>query len=259
MKGFSVRGFILNKFRKIGVLMREYEFVYMRYQKFPIVASFFILVVLLGLYFFVPAFNEAMREAFSVLTSGDEQMIKEWVSKFGMWGPLALIVAMVISMFLFVMPNLLLLIISSLSYGPLWGSVISLVAVFVSSSIAYAIGYSIGPVILRRLLKEEMRLKLTRLIRNYGVGTIILFRLSPILSNEAISFIPAALKMNYRRFITATMVGSAPVIGILAFTAAEGNFKPVLIWLSVISIVAYIVYIFIDIRTKKRRETVSVR
>lgn len=226
----------------------------MRYQKYPVIFSVVILVTLLGFYIFMPSFGGAIREAFDILTSGNETEIKEWVSEFGMWGPLVIVIAMVISMFLFVIPNLLLLIISSLSYGPLWGSVISLVAVFISSSIAYAIGYSIGPAILRRFLKEETRLKLTQIIKDYGVGAIILFRLSPVLSNEAISFIPAFLKMKYKRFILATLAGSVPVIGILAFTAGEGNFKPVLIWLSVVSIVAYVVYLFIDTRRKKRRK-----
>lgn len=231
----------------------------MSYRKFPVVLSILLLCFLFGFYFFVPSFNLAIRDTFNILTSGEEAVIREWVSRFGIWGPLIIVVAMVASMFLFVIPNLLLLIISSLSYGPLWGSVISLVAVFVSSSIAYVIGYSIGPVILRRVLKDKMRAKLTQLVMDYGVGAIILFRLSPILSNEAISFIPALLKMRYKRFILATLAGSAPVIGILAFTAGEGNFKPVLIWLSIISILAYAIYLFIDIRRKKRRKIASVR
>lgn len=229
----------------------------MRYRKFPVViVSVLLVCCLLGFYFFVPSFRGTITDAFEMLTSGNEAAIKEWVSEFGVWGPLIIIVAMVASMFLFVVPNLLLLIISSLSYGPLWGSVISLIAIFVSSSIAYWIGYSIGPVVLRRLLKDETRLKLMQLVMDYGVGAIILFRLSPVLSNEAISFIPALLKMRYKRFILATLIGSVPVVGILAFTAGQGNFKPVLIWLSVISIVGYLIYLFIDIRSKKRRNAV---
>ena len=229
----------------------------MRYRKYPVIISILLLVFILGSYFFVPSFNGAINEAFSVLTSGDETKIKNWVSKFGIWGPLVIVLAMVASMFLFVVPNLLLLIISSVSYGPLWGSVISLIAVFISSSIAYMIGYSIGPVILRRLLKDKVRVKLTQLVRDYGVGAIILFRLSPVLSNEAISFIPAFLKMRYKRFILATLAGSAPIIGILAFTAGGDNFKPVLIWLSILSIVVYLLYLYIDIRRKRRRRSMT--
>ena len=223
-------------------------------RKLPLIISLLLLFLFFICYFLIPSFNDSIQEAFSVLTSGDENMIRDWVSRFGVWGPVVIILAMVASMFLFVLPNLLLLIISSLSYGPLWGSVISIVAVFVSSTIAYLIGYWIGPAILKRILKDNARVKLTELIKEYGVGAIILFRLSPILSNEAISFIPAFLRMNYKKFILATLIGSSPVIAILAFTAGKGNFKTVLIWLSIISLGVYILYLIIDIRRKKKRK-----
>lgn len=224
-------------------------------KKLPFTISILFLFVFFACYFGIPSFNSAIREAFNVLVSGDKELIRDWVSQFGIWGPLVIILAMVASMFLFVVPNLLLLIISSVSYGPLWGSVISVVAVFVSSTVAYLIGYWVGPALLRKILNEKTRTKLTQLIKDYGIGAIILFRLSPVLSNEAISFIPAFLRMNYSRFIVATLIGSAPVIGILAFTTGgdNGDLKTVLIWLSVISLIAYTIYLTIDIRKKKKR------
>lgn len=225
-------------------------------KKLPFTISFLVLFIFFACYFFIPSFNSSIREAFNVLISGDKDLIRDWVSQFGIWGPLVIILAMVASMFLFVVPNLLLLVISSVSYGPLWGSVISVVAVFISSTVAYLIGYWVGPALLRRILNEKTRTKLTSLVKDYGIGAIILFRLSPILSNEAISFIPAFLRMNYTKFIVATLIGSAPVIAILAFTTGDGNgnLKTVLIWLSVISLIAYIIYLTIDIRKKKKRK-----
>lgn len=223
-------------------------------RKHILVTSVFILFILLSCYLFIPSVNDGINKAFGILTSGDEALIKDWVSDFGMWGPLVIIVGMVASMFLFVVPNLLLLIISSVSYGPLWGSLISLVAVFISSTVAYSLGYWIGPGILKRLLSGNAHEKMTKLVRLYGVGAIILFRMSPLLSNEAISFIPALLRMRYKKFILATLAGSIPIIAILAYTAGEGNFKIVMIWLSVISLVGYIIYVFIARRARTRKK-----
>lgn len=223
-------------------------------RKTLLVTSVLVLIILISCYFFIPAVNGGINEAFEILTSGDEARIKDWVSDFGLWGPLVIIVGMVASMFLFVVPNLLLLIISSVSYGPLWGSLISLVAVFISSTVAYSLGYWIGPSVLKRLVGSNVHEKMTRLVRMYGVGVIVLFRMSPLLSNEAISFIPALLRMKYKKFILATLAGSVPVIAILAYTAGEGNFKTVMIWLSIISLVGYVVYLFIGQRVRSRRK-----
>lgn len=223
-------------------------------RKTLLVTSGLVLIIILSCYFFIPAVNGRINEAFEILTSGDEARIKDWVSDFGLWGPLVIIIGMVASMFLFVVPNLLLLIISSVSYGPVWGSLISLVAVFISSTVAYSLGYWVGPSVLKRLLGSNVHEKMTRLVRLYGVGVIVLFRMSPLLSNEAISFIPALLRMKYKKFILATLAGSVPVIAILAYTAGEGNFKTVMIWLSIISLVGYVVYLFIGQRVRSRRK-----
>lgn len=223
-------------------------------RKILIVTSVLILIALISSYFLIPGVNQGVNKAFDILTSGDQDRIKEWVSEFGLWGPLVIIVGMVASMFLFVVPNLLLLIISSVSYGPLWGSVISLVAVFISSTVAYSLGYWVGPGILKRFLSKNTHEKLTKMVRLYGVGIIILFRISPLLSNEAISFIPALLRMRYKRFILATLAGSVPVIGILAYTSGEGNFKTVMIWLSVVSLIGYAIYLYIANRIRTKRK-----
>ena len=226
----------------------------MRSRKTLLVTSILILIILVSCYFFIPSINGGINKAFEILTSGDEALIEDWVSDFGIWGPFVIIVGMVASMFLFVVPNLLLLIISSVSYGPLWGSLLSLVAVFISSTVAYSLGYWVGPGILKRLLSSSAHEKMTKLVRVYGVGVIILFRMSPLLSNEAISFIPALLRMRYKKFILATLAGSVPIIAILAYTAGKGNFKTVMIWLSVISLMGYIIYLFIAQRVRTRRK-----
>src|SRR5690606_12125204 len=109
-------------------------------RKLPLIISILLLLLFFSCYFLIPSFNHSIHETFSILTSGDEDMIKDWVSEFGLWGPVVIILAMVASMFILGFPNLLMLIISSVSYGPIWGSVISIIAVFISSTAAYLIG-----------------------------------------------------------------------------------------------------------------------
>ena len=51
-------------------------------------------------------------------------------STFGVFGPVIIIVGMMVQMFLFVVPNVLLMMIAIVSYGPVWGGIISFVGVF---------------------------------------------------------------------------------------------------------------------------------
>src|SRR5687767_3585592 len=70
---------------------------------------------LIASYFIFPGFNEGVKEAFDVLTSDDESRIESWVAQFGMMGPVVIILAMTVQMFLFIVPNVLLMMIAIIS------------------------------------------------------------------------------------------------------------------------------------------------
>ena len=71
----------------------------------------------------LPGFYQ--MKVFDVLTSNDEKRIRLWVSQFKLAGPVVLILIMVVQMFLFVVPNVFIMIVAIVSYGPFWGAVIS--------------------------------------------------------------------------------------------------------------------------------------
>ncbi|WP_241077719.1 TVP38/TMEM64 family protein [Flavimarina sp. Hel_I_48] len=201
---------------------------------------------IVGCYFFIPTIREFMDTAWSVLTSDDEQHIQEWVSGFGWLGPILLILAMVVQMFLIVIPTIALMVVSILAYGPIWGSVIVLMAVFAASSVGYFIGRYLGKNFITKLLGEKTENKITKFIESYGSWAVIITRLNPLLSNDAISFIAGLLKMGYWKFIGATMVGILPLT---VFIAILGKYteqlKTGLLWGSILSLSIFICYVLL--------------
>lgn len=95
----------------------------------PLIISLCILALLLGCYFLWPAFQQFLNHAYQVLTSDDKQRITQWVSQFGAWGPLLIILAMIAQMFLFVIPSVLVMVVTILAYGPVWGTVLTIAGV----------------------------------------------------------------------------------------------------------------------------------
>src|SRR5690606_24547986 len=104
-------------------------------SKLPVYLSVLLVAGLVVSYFTVPSINHFFKEAWGVLTSDDEARIKTWVEGFGWFGPVTLVLAMVIQMFLLVIPTTLIMIVSVLAYGPVWGSVISFAAVLTAASV----------------------------------------------------------------------------------------------------------------------------
>ena len=223
-------------------------------SKAPLYISIALVAALVLSYFFIPAVNNFLSTGWDVLTSGDEKRIETWVSQFGIFGPLLIISAMILQMFLLVIPTPLLMVVSIVAYGPIIGSIILFVAIYLASSFGYFIGRYFGPVIVEKLIGHKTEKKIENFIDDYGFWTVIVVRLSPFLSNDAISFVGGVLKMGYWRFIGATMIGISPLIIFVAYLG--GNYdrlKTGLIWTSIISLVLFIAFVWWDKKKRKNK------
>lgn len=219
-------------------------------SKAPLFISLLIIATLLLSYFFIPSVQDFLNNSWNVLTSNDHDRIKAWVGNFGWIGPIVIIFSMVIQMFLLVIPSIILMVVSILAYGPIWGSLIIFASIFTASSVGYLIGRYLGPVIVEKLIGQKSEKKISDFLENYGFWAIFITRINPILSNDAISFVAGILKMNYWRFISATLTGIAPLtIFIAVLGRTTEGLKTGLIWGSVISLILFIAYVYWD---KKR-------
>jgi uncharacterized membrane protein YdjX (TVP38/TMEM64 family) len=217
-----------------------------------LVISISVIVILVASYFIFPSFKIGIDEAFDVLTSEDQDRIRKWVERFGMGGPLILILVMVAQMFLLVVPNILVMMIAIISYGPIWGSVISLAGVFASSSIGYLIGRKLGKSALDKIISKKLYDTLSSFIESYGAVAIGITRLAS-LCNDALGFAAGLLTMSYKKFIIATMSGITPLVVLLALYGRNGKIEKALIWIAGFTIVVLIIYIIIDKRRKRRK------
>ena len=213
----------------------------------PIYLSLGLLVVLVALYFLWPTFHDFLNEAYDVLTSDDNDRISKWVSQFGFWGPFVILLLMIIQMFLFVIPSALIMIVCVLAYGPIWGSLLSLVGILIAASLAYWIAIYVGSSSIESLIGPKSAKKLSNYVNNYGFWAVIVARISPVLSNDGISFVAGLVKMGYRKFISATFLGILPLIAAIAWFGQDFHkLKTGLLWISGISLITLIGYIIWD-------------
>ncbi|MFP4093544.1 MAG: TVP38/TMEM64 family protein [Cyclobacteriaceae bacterium] len=217
-----------------------------------IVSGGIILAIILS-YFLIPEVKVFLNQAFEVLTSDDTQLIEEWVSGFDFWGPLIIVAAMVAQMFLIVIPSPLLMIVSTLAYGPFWGSLISYVAVVVAATVAYFIGYHASNAFIDRLIGQKTTEKVNYYIQKYGAWAVVIFRVSPFLSNDAISFVAGLGEMKFVKFILATTAGIIPLIAMIGFLGENTErLKTGMLWVSVLTIVGFAIYFLIKRHQKNK-------
>ena len=222
-----------------------------RQSRLIFVISGIILLALVLSYFFIPTFHNFVNEAVEILTSDDKERIENWVSGFGIWGPIFIVVAMIAQMFLIIIPSVVLMVVSTLAYGPWWGSLISYTAVVVASSIAYYIGVHASNAFVDKLIGKSAEDKVDHYIQKYGSWAIVLFRVSPFLSNDAVSFVAGIGGMRYPKFIAATTAGILPLIAMIAYLGKDTKrLETGMWWISGITFVAFLVYFFVNKRKR---------
>lgn len=209
---------------------------------------------MVALYFLHPGFQAVIKEAWNVLTSGDQARTSEWVSQFGFWGPVFIVAFMVVQMFLVVVNVVALMVIAVLAYGPIWGSVISFVSVLVASSVGYWLGRAVGPATVGKLLGDKTEKKVQAQVERYGIWAVVLARISPVISNDAVSIVAGLAKMPYLRFMLATIGGIIPLIILIAYLGKDINrLKTGLIVVSAVG-VAMLVGVYIYDRVKGKHQ-----
>lgn len=232
----------------------KYTEAHHRTSKLPLILSLTLLCGVVTSYFVFPSFKAGVDEGFMALTSGDQDRIKEWVSQFGAWGPIVIIVSMVVQMFMFIVPNILLIVISILSYGPLWGSLLAWFGIFLASTAGYLIGSKLSPVVVYKLVSPKTQHTLSEFIKRYGMKAIVIIRLSTF-SNDGLSLVAGLLNMGYKRFITATLLGITPLVALVAIFGRDGRIEKGLIWIGAALMIGLIIYIAIDTRRHKKNIT----
>ncbi|WP_372919789.1 TVP38/TMEM64 family protein [Salegentibacter sp.] len=221
--------------------------------------SFLVSGIILGLlvlaYFVLPSFREFIDTTVNMLINGNEEATQEYFKDFGVWGPLAIIVFIILQMFLIVFPSWLPVIIAVRAYGFWWGILIALTGVVLASAIGYYIGKSINTALLTKIIGEKTMKKMDFWISNYAYGSVVLFRISPFLSNDAISFIAGMLQMKFKKFISATLTGMVPLsIAIGIFSDDISKLKDGLYWIGGVGLIAYAIYIYIDYTKRKKKD-----
>lgn len=219
----------------------------------PAILTLSLFGVIVAFYFFDPSFGDWLTAAYNAFRSGDLQTMKDFLENYRDYGYLILISAFLLQMFLFVLPSVMVMTLSVLMYEPVMGTLLSIAGILMASTVAYLLGKPLGTVTLDKLVGEKSRQKTSEFLQKYGFWSVVVFRLSPFLSNDAVSFVAGLVKMNYWRFISATLLGITPLAILIGyFGQSTDAMRKGLIIGSVVGLFGLGFYIYVD---KKKLST----
>jgi len=147
--------------------------------------------------------------------------IREWMRVAGLWGFAVFVVIFCVGQLLYI-PGFVFVMVSGLAYGPVWGSVASIIAATVSVAVSFVIVRTIGGQPLksnqfeRRFLQKPLDRLEQQPIRSMIIIRLFLWAIPPVNYTLAMSGV------TFRDYMIAAIIGMTPPFVALSVAAGLG-------------------------------------
>ena len=179
------------------------------------------------LYLFSGSVQDQVAAAGSALSSGDGAQIRDYLRSLGIWGPVVSLALMLAQAVIAPIPGVLIVMGNGLAYGAFWGGVLTLAGQTLAAAACFVIARRFGRSLVERIAGDINTGKTGQLMAKWGAAGIVATRLIPGFSFDLISYGAGLTAMPFRRFIIATVIGSAPQAFLYSYLMQE---SPMLAW-----------------------------
>ena len=186
-------------------------------------------VLLLGAlgaaYLLSGTFRGEVNRASGVLTSGDASALRDYILSYGAWAPVVSTALMVLQALAAFVPSFLLGFANGLAFGPLWGGLLSIASAALAAAISFGIARAVGRTAAEALVGRRSLGAADRWFARYGAYAVLVARLIPVISFDAVSYAAGLTRMKFWRFLLATTAGMTPASFVYAYIGdhAPGN------------------------------------
>lgn len=114
-------------------------------------------------------------------------------------------------------PVTLLIATTALTFGPLWGSIYSIVGSLLSAMMGYGVGHHLGRGSVKKLAGSNLN-RLSRRLAHHGMLAVVTVRIIPVAPFTVINLVAGASHIKMRDFVLGTVAGMLPgILGITVF------------------------------------------
>lgn len=173
-------------------------------------ASIMIAAASMLAYALIPQLQAEIQHGWSVLSSGDQQEIGDYLRSFGIWGPVISLGLMIGQAIVAPIPGSLVVFANGIAFGTFWGTVLSVVGQTLAAIVCFGIARIVGRGPVEALVGRFGLQSLDRGFGRWGAYSILLLRLVPGAAFDGVSYGAGLLDIRFRTFVLATIVGIIP-------------------------------------------------
>lgn len=175
------------------------------------------LVLLCVVYFTVPTVNATVNEAASVLGSANVDAVIEYIRSYGAYAMVFSFVLMVFQCIVAPLPAFLITFANAAIFGWWQGAILSWTSSMVGAAVCYFLSRALGRDVVEKLAGQGALAGVESYFEKYGSKTIVVCRLLPFVSFDAISYFAGLSPITFVPFFIATGLGQLPATIIYSY------------------------------------------
>lgn len=152
---------------------------------------------------------------------GNRDAVVRSIQELGMWGPVVIIILLILQVFLAFIPGQALMVACGYIYGFWVGLFISWLGLFAGGQAAFALARRYGRPFAERWISPQVLSKWDKAANGQGIGFYAISLVLPIFPNDAMCYVAGLGKIQSRRFTIANTFGRGLAC---LFTSAMGAF-----------------------------------
>ena len=166
--------------------------------------------VLLIVYLSVPAVNSFVTNAAAVLGSANVDAVIEYIRSFGAWAMAFSFCLMVFSSLIAPLPAFMITLSNAAIFGWWQGAILSWSSAMVGAALCFIVARGLGRDVVERFAGKGALAGVENYFEKYGTKTILVCRLLPFVSFDAVSYFAGLTPMKFIPFFLATGIGQTP-------------------------------------------------
>jgi len=216
-----------------------------------------VIVLVLVIYLAVPAVNTFVNQAMAVLGSANLDAVAAYIRSFGAYAMAFSFVLMVFSSLIAPLPAFMITLSNAAIFGWWQGAILSWSSAMVGSALCFFLARGLGRDVIEKLAGRGALAGVEGYFQKYGTKTILVCRLLPFVSFDAVSYFAGLTPIKFLPFFIATGLGQTPATIVYSYVGGmlTGGAKAWMIGLlclfSLVILAGIVKQIYTEYQTKK--------
>lgn len=214
------------------------------------------ILVLVAVYFFVPAVHEWVGSVFAMFATGDFSAASDFMAQYG---PAAVVVSFLLMVFQSViapLPAFLITIANANLFGWWQGAILSWASAMAGAALCFWIARVVGREAVEKLAGKNGIRQMEEFFQRHGTQSVLIARLLPFVSFDWVSYFAGLTSMRFWSFFWATGLGQLPATIVYSYVGGmlTGGAKLLMTGLLILFALAILVVVIRQVYTETQKK-----